>query len=101
MIFRLSYNRYESVASLPDLAEYGIAFPVSNIVPSSNDVITNRIFMAFRREHRDVQVIRELNVQRRAKPCEIETRVIQSDVYIKPLSYGFVEIVTRQILLTN
>jgi hypothetical protein len=67
MIFRSSYNWYESAASLPHLPEYCVTIPVSNIVPSSNDVITNQIFIAFRRERRDVQVIREMDMQGKNK----------------------------------
>jgi len=102
MISRSSYNWYESAASPPHLPEYCITVTVSNIVPSSNDVITNQIFIAFHRECRDAQVISELYVQgKKTKPREIETQVIQSEVYIQPLSCGFVKIITLHILLTN
>ena len=102
MILRSRYNNwYESAASLPHLPEYCITIPVSNIVPSSNDFITNQIFTAFRRERRDVQVIRELDTQGKNEAAWNETQVIQYEVYIKPLSFGFVKIITRQILLTN
>lgn len=58
MIFRSNYNNwYETVASLPHLPVYYITIRVTNIVLSVNDVIINQIFIAFRRERRDVQLI--------------------------------------------
>jgi len=84
------------VASTQHLPEYYITIPVSNIVTSLNDVTINQIFIAFRRERRDVQLIG-------GKQSYVESRLrsIQSEVHIKPLSFGFVKIVTRQILMTN
>ena len=39
------------------LSRIYITVPVSNIVPSMNDVIINQIFIAIRRQRRDVQLI--------------------------------------------